>query len=338
MGNAKKVSDEIKKLVIKAVWKKMTYQRISKLYNVSKSEICHIMKRFRQRKTIESKPRAGRPKVTTEKTDKILVRYCKNNPGMTAVELNSIMHQFHDINCSVDTTKRRLRQNILYGRRPFKKPLISARNLRTRIKFARHDLSWTAIDWSKVLFSDESKCMLFSSDGIRYVRRPVGDRINPKYQLPTVKHGGGNVMIWGCLSHDNVGPIHCIEGGDIFPPYKLVSAEKSQCCPNEILQTENCSEVEWKHLLKHTLKRISKLQHELIEKEIPEINVVQCKFIVSYGFDGSTQQARFNQDLSENFSYSSLFVTFMILLRLQTSCGKILCINQTPQSTRFCRP
>ena len=30
---------------------------------------------------------------------------------------------------------------------------------------------------------------------------------DPKYQLPTVKHGGGNVMV--C---DGTGPIHQIEG------------------------------------------------------------------------------------------------------------------------------
>ena len=37
--------------------------------------------------------------------------------------------------------------------------------------------------------------MLFGSDGIRYVRRPKGYRNNLKHQLPTVKHGGGNVMV-----------------------------------------------------------------------------------------------------------------------------------------------
>ena len=105
MGKAKEVSDEIKKLIIKAVGKKMNYKRISELYNVSKPGICH-MKSFCQRKTIESKPRSGRPKVTTEKADRLLVGFCKNNPRTTAVELNSIMHQFHGTNCSVDTTKR----------------------------------------------------------------------------------------------------------------------------------------------------------------------------------------------------------------------------------------
>ena len=53
--------------------------------------------------------------------------------------------------------------------------------------------------------------MLFSSDRIRYVRRQVQDKLNPKYQLP-VKNGRGNLMIWGCFSHVNVGPIHPIEG------------------------------------------------------------------------------------------------------------------------------
>ena len=54
--------------------------------------------------------------------------------------------------------------------------------------------------------------MLFGSDGIRYVRRPKGHRSDPKYQLPTVKHGGGNTMFWGCFNRDCVGPIHLIDG------------------------------------------------------------------------------------------------------------------------------
>ena len=102
--------------------------------------------------------------------------------------------------------------NNLYDRHPVKKLLISARNLKARIKFAIDHISKTVNDWSKVFFSDKSKFMLFSSDGIRYVKRPVGDRLKPKYQLPTVRHGRGNLMLLGCLSGDNVGPIHRTEG------------------------------------------------------------------------------------------------------------------------------
>lgn len=85
----------------------------------------------------------------------------------------------------------------LVGARPSKKPLISTKNARARLKFAQAHKDWSIGDWSRVLWSDESKFNLFSSDGIRYVRRPSGSRNDKKYQVPTVKHGGGSIMVWG---------------------------------------------------------------------------------------------------------------------------------------------
>ncbi|KAI3351243.1 hypothetical protein L3Q82_005792 [Scortum barcoo] len=29
--------------------------------------------------------------------------------------------------------------------------------------------------------------------------------------IPTVKHGGGNIMLWGCFSAKWTGRLHCIE-------------------------------------------------------------------------------------------------------------------------------
>ena len=37
--------------------------------------------------------------------------------------------------------------------------------------------------------------MIFVSDGIKYTRCPNGTHFDPKYQLPTVKHDQGNVMV-----------------------------------------------------------------------------------------------------------------------------------------------
>lgn len=83
------------------------------------------------------------------------------------------------------------------ARKPSKKPWISKKNVRDRLKFAEKHKDWSIADWGRILWSDESKFNLFGTDGIRYVRRPTNERNNPKYQMPTVKYGGGSVMVWG---------------------------------------------------------------------------------------------------------------------------------------------
>uniref|UniRef100_A0A8R1IDB3 Uncharacterized protein n=1 Tax=Caenorhabditis japonica TaxID=281687 RepID=A0A8R1IDB3_CAEJA len=55
------------------------------------------------------------------------------------------------------------------------------------------------IQWDKVLWSYESKYLMIGTEGITHVRRPVDKRYDPKYQVKSVKHGGGNVMI--CLKN-----------------------------------------------------------------------------------------------------------------------------------------
>lgn len=42
------------------------------------------------------------------------------------------------------------------------------------------------------------------------VRHQKGNRLNPRYCKQTVKHGGGNVMVWTCFSGNRLGPVHQI--------------------------------------------------------------------------------------------------------------------------------
>ena len=86
-------------------------------------------------------------------------------------------------------------------RRPANKPLVLVKSREARIKLEKEHLNRTPEQWSKVLWSDESKLMIFGSSGIRYISRPPGERFNPKFQLTVVKHGGGNIMVWALYSH-----------------------------------------------------------------------------------------------------------------------------------------
>lgn len=65
---------------------------------------------------------------------------------------------------------------------------------------------------SKVLFTDKSKFEIFSGRRRQYVRRLVGERMINQCVIPTVKHGGGSVSVWGCFAGDKVGDLVQIEG------------------------------------------------------------------------------------------------------------------------------
>ncbi len=62
--------------------------------------------------------------------------------------------------------------------------------------------------WNHVLWSDETKINLFGSDGVNCVWRQPGE----EYKYKCVLHGGGSVMVWGCMSAAGTGELQFIEG------------------------------------------------------------------------------------------------------------------------------
>ena len=112
-----------------------------------------------------------------------------------------LIHSYQQfLEISTRTIRRRLSTKFgLTARRPAKKPLLSAKNRKDRPAFCHKFRQWTAEDWSKVLFSDETTARLFSNVGAQMVRRPKGVRYNPRYCQPTVKHSL-SVMMCGSMS------------------------------------------------------------------------------------------------------------------------------------------
>ena len=76
-----------------------------------------------------------------------------------------------------------------------------------RLKFAKEMLEKPVDFWKNVVWSDESKFNLFGSDGKVMVWRTAREEFDPKCTIPTIKHGGGSVMVWGCFTHQRVGKL-----------------------------------------------------------------------------------------------------------------------------------
>ena len=106
----------------------------------------------------------------------------------------------------------RLCESGSHGRIATKKPLLKDTNKKKRLAWAKKHKQWTLDRWKSVLWSDESKCKMFGSNCSVSVRCRVGERMISACVVPTVKHGGGGVMVWGCFAGDTVSDLFRIQG------------------------------------------------------------------------------------------------------------------------------
>ncbi len=112
------------------------------------------------------------------------------------------------------------------------KPLLNQRQRQKRLTWAVEKKNWTVAQWSKVLFSDESKfCMSFGSQGPR-VWRKSGEAQNPCCLKSSVKFPP-SVMIWPAMSSAGVGPLCFLKSTvnaaiyqEILEHFMLPSADK----------------------------------------------------------------------------------------------------------------
>ena len=87
------------------------------------------------------------------------------------------------------------------------KPFISDINAQACLKYALSKRQWTADYWLKVMWSDEIPFNLFPKCGKVYVRRQPGEEFQRQCLKPTIKHEGGSIMIWGCVSRAHMGKL-----------------------------------------------------------------------------------------------------------------------------------
>jgi hypothetical protein len=113
---------------------------------------------------------------------------------------------------SVSTVRRALIECGLVGRVAAKKPLLGTKNVRKRLAFAKKYVNWTTEQWSRVLWTDETKIELFGARRRVFVRRFNGERFRSFCLSPTMKFGGGSILLWGAISSNGSLPLKLING------------------------------------------------------------------------------------------------------------------------------
>lgn len=97
--------------------------------------------------------------------------------------------------------------------------------MQSRLSFAKTHLEDSKATWKKVLWSEETKIELFGLNAKRYVWRKSNTAHHPNNTIPKVKHGGGNIMLWGCFSAAGTGELVRIEGKMDGAKYRQILEE-----------------------------------------------------------------------------------------------------------------
>uniref|UniRef100_A0A803K8A0 Transposase Tc1-like domain-containing protein n=1 Tax=Xenopus tropicalis TaxID=8364 RepID=A0A803K8A0_XENTR len=149
-------------------------------------------------------PRTGHPSKIDEKTRRKLVREATKRPTATLKELQEYLASTGCV-VHVTTISHILHMSGLWGRVVRQKPFLMKKNIQARLHFAKTHLKSPKSMWEKVLWSDETKVELFGHNSKKYVWRKNNTAHHQKNTIPTVKHGGGSIMLWGCFSSAGTG-------------------------------------------------------------------------------------------------------------------------------------
>ena len=131
---------------------------------------------------------------------KILKEIIDKNNKISADKLQKSFNDITSMHPSTKTIYRNLHQMGLRSHIAVLKPLINEKQRQHRLDWCINRRNWTKRMWKTVIWSDESRFTLFNNDGPTRVWREKGTRYNIENLMPSVKHGGGGIMVWGCFT------------------------------------------------------------------------------------------------------------------------------------------
>ncbi len=207
MAKTKELSKDVRDKIVDLHKAGMGYKTIAKQLGEKVTTVGAIIRKWKKHKITVNLPRTGAPYKISPRGVSMIMRTVRNQPRTTREDL---VNDFKAAGTIV--TKKTIGNTLhcegLKSCSARKVPLLKKAHVQARLKFANDSEE----NWVQVFWSDETKIQLFGINSTRRVWRRRNAAYDPKNTIPTVKHGGGNIMLWGCFSAKGTGQLHRIKG------------------------------------------------------------------------------------------------------------------------------
>lgn len=209
---SKNVAWNVRQLIIYNREKGHSIRKLAEMFAMPKSTVGKIVRQFDTEGRTESIRHKGRPKTLSTYDERFILSTLARKPETSAPALAAELSRRTKKEITPRMVRLVIHRDGMNSRTPRRKPFISKVNQAKRLEFAQKYITYNEKFWKEVLFADESKYNVFGSDGKRRVWRKPNTELQQKNLNVNVKHGGGNVQVWGCCAANGVGNLEVIDG------------------------------------------------------------------------------------------------------------------------------
>ena len=139
-----------RRLVVEHYEQVKSLRKVANMHGISQEGVRKIIGKYNVGKPLQDMPRTGRPRKTTERVDRTIVRKFKENPKLTTRNMQENLCNI-GINVCKNTISNRLHDANLFSRVARKKPLLQDRHKKARLEFALKYVNKSAEFWRKVI-------------------------------------------------------------------------------------------------------------------------------------------------------------------------------------------
>ena len=180
---------------------KMNKTVVARQFGVNRSTISRLAGKVRQTNTVNYRPRAGCPRVTTLRQDRAIRLMHLRDHFKTATRIAREIHGRNRPTVNRDTVIRRLRGFGIRCRRPYVGTPLTNAHKRRRLNWCNQHRRLAARQLRHIFFTDETKIMIDVNDRRQLIFRRNKERFAEACVKKAYRFVTASAMVCGGISH-----------------------------------------------------------------------------------------------------------------------------------------